>query len=235
MPDGGPSACCWRRAFLGGVLPLLLLALRPCAAHAQWAVEGFLGTSFSAHSPLTIYQAGKPTLHITADYATNPRQAWIYYAFRVSRWWGRWGGTAGFIHQKVYLTNPPPEVQEFRVTNGYNLFSVGAGYLTRGWSFLGGLGPVIANPANTVRGLPLPDNGGGFGTGYYLSGVNLQLGVNRRFYVVDRAFLTVDVTGTAAWASVDVVNGHADTPNYALNLLFGVGWGGRRPGVGPAP
>ncbi len=223
------------RVFRTGLLLALLLTVRPSAASAQWAVEGFLGTSFSAHSPLTIYQAGEPTLHITADYATNPSRAWIYYAFRVSRWWGRWGGTAGFIHQKVYLQNPPPEVQEFRVTNGYNLLGIGAGYLTHGWSFIGAVGPVIANPVNTVRDLDLPDNGGGFGTGYYLSGFDLQLGVNRRFYLVDRAFLTVDVTGTAAWASVDVVDGHADTPNYALHLLFGLGWGAHRAGAAPTP
>lgn len=218
-------------AFTLGVVGGLLLTASPTSARAQWAAEGFLGTSYSAHTPLTIYQSGQPTLHLTADYATNPTRAWIYYAFRVSHWWGRWGGTAGFIHQKVYLTNPPPEVQEFRVTNGYNLLSVGAGYLSHGWSVIGTVGPVIANPANTVRNLQLPDNGGGFGTGYYLSGFNVQLGINRRVYLVDRAFLTFDVTGTAAWASVDVVNGHANTPNYALNLLFGLGWGPRRPGA----
>jgi hypothetical protein len=211
------------------------MASPPPAVQAQWAVEGFVGNSFSAHSPLSIYQAGQPTLKFTAHYETEPTTPWIYYAFRVSKWKGRWGGTAGFIHQKVYLQNPPPEVQQFRVTNGYNLLSVGAGYLTHGWSFIGALGPVIGNPVNTVRNLSLPDNGGGFGTGYYLSGVNLQLGVNRRFYVLDWAFLTADVTVTAAWASVDVVDGHATTPNYALHLLFGVGGGNRRQGSPPTP
>lgn len=218
-----------------GVIATLLFPASPSTAHAQWAVEGFLGTSFSAHTPLVITQTGYPTLDFTAHYATYPRRAWIYYGFRVSHWWGRWGGTAGFIHQKVYLTNPPPEVQEFRVTNGYNLLSVGAGYLTHGWSLIGAVGPVIANPVNTVRNLTLPDNGGGFGTGYYLSGINVQLGINRRVYVVDKFFLTADVTASGAWATVHVVDGKAKTPNYALHLLFGVGGGKRRPGVTPAP
>lgn len=218
-----------------GMLVLVLLASRAPAARAQWAVEGFLGTSASAHSPLTIYQAGQPTLDFTAHYATEPSRAWIYYAFRLSRWWGQWGATAGFVHQKVYLTNPPPEVQQFRVTNGYNLLALGAGYLTHGWSLLGSIGPVIGNPVNTVRGLTLPDNGGFLGTGYYLSGFNIQVGVNRRFYVVGSAFLTADLRFSAAWASVDVVDGHATTPNYALHFLVGVGGGKRREGTQTAP
>jgi hypothetical protein len=222
----------WARLVL---LVAFVLAVRPAVARAQWAVEGFLGTSVSAPSSLTIDQAGQPTLKFTADYATNPTQPWIYYAFRVSRWSGRWGGTAGFIHQKVYLTNPPPEVQQFRVTNGYNLLSLGAGYLTHEWSFLGSIGPVIANPVNTVRGIALPDNGGFMGTGYYLSGFNLQLAVNRRFYLVDWAFLTADLSASAAWATVDVAGGHATTPNYALHFLVGVGGGKHRESPAPAP
>ena len=179
-----------RRALIRlGALLALLLALRPPAARAQWAVEGFLGSAASAHSTLTIEQAGQPTLSFTAHYATKPTEPWIYYAFRISHWWGRWGGMAGVVHHKIYLENNPPEVQAFKVTNGYNLVGVGPGYLAGHWTLFGTVGPVLSNPASTVRGLSDTNNGGVFATDNYLNGFNVQLGVNRRFYLFSWGFV----------------------------------------------
>ncbi|TFG89678.1 MAG: hypothetical protein E4H17_00145, partial [Gemmatimonadales bacterium] len=163
------------------MIGLFLLAARPNAAHAQWAVEGFLGNSVSAPSTLTIQQIGQPTLRFTAHYVTRATEPSIYYATRISHWWGRWGGFLGFVHHKIYLTNNPPEVQDFKVTFGYNLVGIGAGYLVNGWSLLGSVGPVVSNPASTVRGRSLNHEGGLFSTGNYINGFNLQVGVNRRF------------------------------------------------------
>ena len=109
----------------GILLGAVLLTLAPVSARAQWAVEAFLGTAVSAPSNLTIRQAGEPDISFTAHYATNPFKSSSapYYGFRVSRWWGRWGAFFDDLHHKLYLTNNPPEVQEFEVTYGYNLFS----------------------------------------------------------------------------------------------------------------
>ncbi len=216
-------------------LVVVLLAGRPDTARAQWAVEAFLGSAASAQSTLTIEQAGQPTLRFTADYATRPTEPWIYYAFRVSRWWGRWGGLVGFTHHKLYLTNNPPEVENFQVTNGYNLGEIGAGYLVHGWSLLGSVGPVVANPISEVRGLTESNAGGIFGSGNSISGVNLQLGVNRRFYFVNWGFLTADLRLSAAWAQMEVADGNATVPNYAVHFLVGLGGGKRRVGPKPAP
>ena len=212
-----------------------LLVARPCLAHAQWALEGFLGTSISAHSPLTIRQAGYPTLKFTADYATRPTDPSIYYAVRLSRWWTRWGGVAGYVHQKLYLTNNPPEVQSFKVTYGYNLVGIGAGYLTRGWAFIGTVGPVVSNPASEVRGIEFQHEGGIFGSGNHVGGFNLQVGANRRFRFAGWGFATADLRLSAAWTDVPVAEGNADVPNYAIHLLLGVGVGKRRPGRRKAP
>jgi len=217
---------------------LLLAAVgtwRVAPAHAQWALEGFLGTSISAHSPLTIRQAGYPTLKFTADYATRPTDPSIYYAVRLSRWWTRWGGVAGYVHQKIYLTNNPPEVQSFKVTYGYNLVGVGAGYLTHGWAFIGTIGPVVSNPASTIRGLEFQHEGGIFGTGNHVGGFNLQVGANRRFRFAGWGFATADLRLSAAWTEVPVADGSADTPNYAVHFLLGLGVGKRRPPGAPAP
>jgi hypothetical protein len=121
----------------GILLGAMLLALVPAPACAQWAVELFTGTAVSAPSNLTIRQAGEPDISFTAHYDTKPFKSSSapYYGFRVSRWWGRWGGFFDDLHHKLYLTDNPPEVETFEVTYGYNLFSLGAGYRVGHWSF----------------------------------------------------------------------------------------------------
>ncbi len=214
----------------GKILAVTLLLMLPTAAQAQWAVEAFLGTAFSAPSNLTIRQAGEPDISFTAHYATKPFKSSSapYYGFRVSRWWNRWGAFFDDLHHKLYLTNNPAEVEKFEITYGYNLFSLGAGYRVGHWSFLAGAGPVVTNPTSIVRGDFKPHEGGIFGSGYYFDGAQVQLGVNRRFRVVGVFFVSADVRGSFGWARVDVVNGNADVPNYAVHFLLGVGVGKRR-------
>lgn len=215
----------WRATLVLG-----LLTSQPSAARAQWAVEAFFGSAASAPSPLTIHQAGEPDLRFTAHYATRPTEPSVYYAVRFSHWWGRWGGFVGFVHHKLYLTNTSPEVEFFRVTYGYNLGGVGVGYLSRGWTMFGSVGPVVSNPASTVRGMPYVHEGGIFSSGNYIDGFNVQLGVNRRVYLFKWGFLTADARVSAAWASMPIAQGSASTPNYAFHLLVGIGAGKKRVG-----
>jgi hypothetical protein len=211
----------------GKILALTLLLMPPGALHAQWAVEAFLGTAASAPSTLVIRQAGEPDIRFTAHYATRPFKSSSapYYGLRVSHWWGRWGGFFDDLHHKLYLTNNPPEVGTFEVTYGYNLFSLGAGYRVGHWSFLAGAGPVVTNPTSEVRGEWKLHSGGIFGSGYYVDGMQVQLGVNRRLRLVGVLFLSADLRGSIGWANVDIANGNADVPNYALHFLLGVGLG----------
>ncbi len=211
----------------GKILAVTVLLMLPAALQAQWAVEAFLGTAVSAPSTLVIRQAGEPDIRLTAHYATKPfnSSSAPYYGLRVSHWWGRWGAYFDDLHHKLYLTNNPPEVTTFEVTYGYNLFSLGAAWRTGHWSVLAGAGPVVTNPTSEVRGEVKPHDGGILGTGYYVDGVQLQLGVNRRFRLVGVLFLSADVRGSVGWANVDIANGDADVPNYALHFLLGIGLG----------
>jgi hypothetical protein len=214
----------------GKILAMALLLVSPGTLEAQWGVEAFLGTAASAPSTLTIRQQGQPEIRFTAHWATRPITSSTapYYAIRISRWWGRWGAWVDDLHHKIYLTNTSTLVENFEVTYGYNLFSLGAGYRVGHWSFLAGTGPVITNPTSTVRGLTKEHDGGILDTGYFVDGVQLQLGVNRRFRVASIFFFSADLRGSIAWANVDVVDGTADVPNYAVHFLVGVGVGKKR-------
>jgi hypothetical protein len=36
-----------------------------------------------------------------------------------------------YLHHKLYLSNPPAEVQSFAISHGYNLFAVNRGFRLR--------------------------------------------------------------------------------------------------------
>jgi hypothetical protein len=210
------------------VLPLVLGCVICSPAEGQWSFEAFGGTAVSANSPLTIHQDGYPTLRLDAQWDTRPLEPTIYYAVRVARWWGKNGVFLSNIHHKLYLANPTTEVPRFEVTYGYNLLAAGPAFRRGEWSLLAGAGPILTNPATVVRGRSYLHSGGFFGTGYHLDGVQLQAGVNRRVHVARALFLSADLLLSAGWAKVDIANGKAEVPNYAVHFLFGLGVGNRR-------
>jgi hypothetical protein len=205
------------------LLVLLGLAGRPASAAAQIELQAFLGSAVSAPSPLSIHQEGQPDLHLTAHWATRPFLDTWYYAGRIGLWKGNRGWLLDFTHHKIYLTNPPPEVQRFRITNGMNIFTVSRGFRRGKLTYAVGAGPVITYPRNTVRGDQL-DEDRGFLSGYYLSGGSLMASVTRRFPLTTGFFLSLDSRLSASYVRVPVVHGHAGVPNVALHVHAGLGF-----------
>lgn len=202
---------------------LFCLAGWPAPALAQIELQGFLGSSLSAPSPLSITQRGQPDLRFMAHWATKPFLDTWYYAGRVGVWKGDRGWLLDFTHHKLYLTNGPDEVQKFRITNGMNMFTLSRGF-RRGKLVLAlGAGPVITYPINRVREEPLED-GRGFLGGYFLSGGNLMASATRRFPLVEGFFLSLDGRVSASYVRVPVARGHAAVPNVAVHLHAGLGY-----------
>ncbi len=207
---------------------VLLCAVGITPLRAQWAVEAMLGTAVSANSPLTIRQDGYPPLHIDARWETRPFEPTIYYAIRVSRWWGKTGIFVDNLHHKLYLADPTADVQDFRITHGYNLFAVGPAFRRGEWAVTLGAGPVVTSPASTVRGRRRDYGGGILSTEYFVDGFHVQTGLNRRLHLSHTAFITADLRLSAGWAEVNVADGKAEVPNYAVHFLLGMGLGHRR-------
>jgi len=204
-------------------LLLVCLAGRPAPALAQLELQAFLGTAVSASTPLSITQRDLPGLDFTAHWDTRPFLDTWYYAGRIGLWSGDRGWLFDFTHHKIYLTNPPPEVQKFRITNGMNMFTLSRGFRRGLFSYALGAGPVITFPANRVRGQELP-SGRGFLGGYFLSGGSLMASATRRFPLSTGFFLSLDGRVSASYVRVPVVNGHASVPNLALHLHAGLGY-----------
>jgi hypothetical protein len=207
------------------LVPFLLLALagRPAPASAQLEVQAFLGSSVSAPSPLSIHQQGQPDLSFTAHWATRPFLDTWYYAGRIGLWKGNRAWLLDFTHHKVYLTNPPAEVQRFAVTNGMNMLTVSRGFRRGRLTYAVGAGPVITYPVTRVRGEMLQDDRGFLG-GYFLSGGNLMASITRRLPLAAGIFLSLDGRVSATYVRIPVAHGHAGVPNAALHLHAGLGY-----------
>lgn len=197
---------------------------RPLAAQREWTAELFAGTAWSARTPLTIWQAGQPDIHIMADWETKPWTGAKYYAFRVARWDRDRAWAIDFTHHKLYLKNTTAEVPEFQVSHGYNLLHVSRVWRTHDWILSAGPGIVFTHPENTVRGLTLdPESGGTLGGGYYLDGVSVMGAAGRRVKLTNALFLTGLGKLTLSNVTTRVMSGEAEVPNVAVHLNIGVG------------
>ncbi len=211
------------RARGGLVVAVLLGGLVPGRAVAQTTLELFIGTSVSLPTPLHITQEGEADLDFTGHYSTRPEQDTPYYAARIGFWSGNRGWLIDFIHQKLYLENPPPDVQGFNITNGFNILA-----LSRGWArdklvFTLGAGPVVTHPETIVRGRVIERNRGFIRDGYFLSGGSLVGSANRRFPITSHFFLSIDGRVSASYVRVPTAGGHASVPNLAFHGHGGLG------------
>jgi hypothetical protein len=198
--------------------------LLPTPLPAQVEVQFFLGSSLSAPSPLTIVQGQQPDLHLTAHWATRPFADAPYYAARIGVWRGSRGWAFDFTHHKLYLTNPPASVQQFRITNGMNLLTVSRTFRRGDFSSGLGAGPVVTFPVSRIRNQGL-EEGRGFWGGYFLSGGHLMASATRRVRLTGQLFLSLDGRASVSYVRVPVNNGHASLPNFALHFHAGLGYG----------
>lgn len=209
----------------GSVLWLVVAPLLSAGSATGQQVEFqlFSGSAVSLPLPIRIVQTGYPDLAFTARWATRPARPTWYYAGRLGLWNGNRGWRLDFTHHKLYLTNPPPEVREFRITNGFNIVTVSRAFRNKRLTYSLGAGPVMTYPYNTVRGRQIDDEGRGL-DGYLLSGASVMGMATREFPIVAGLVASLDMRGSASWVKVPVVNGHGSVPNIALHLHAGLGY-----------
>lgn len=212
---------------------LAVLLAAGAAAHAgadpqpgepSWMLEGFAGAAYNVQTELRIEQHGQDQIELAARYETRPFESPIYYALRIGRAKGGRAWEGELIHHKLYLMNPPDEVQYFSVSHGYNLLFLNRAWERHGTDLRAGAGVVIVHPENGVRGLELATGGGTFGGGYSLTGPALQGCVGRRFVIGRGAFFALEGKITLAYARVSVTQGEAAVPSLAVHALAGFGY-----------
>jgi len=197
--------------------PALLSATR-----ARWSLEGFLGSAWSVPSPLSIHQYGEDRIYLVARYNTKPLKESPYYAWRIAKWVRNRAWEFELVHHKLYLSNPPDEVQHFEISHGYNLITINRAWLEHGFIWRVGAGLVAAHPETTIRGKTL-SWGKGL-NGFYISGLTVQAGIEKRLSIWGRLFLVLQGKFTASYAIVPIQDGSSYVPNVAFHGLFGLGY-----------
>jgi hypothetical protein len=209
---------------LPGLLVLGLLLM--IAGMAPAAAQGFTGTFFAGTAwnlpmPLRVEQPGEPALHFKARYRTRPWKGAPYYAYRLG--YEQW--EAELVHHKLYLQNPPPEIQHFEVSHGYNLAMVNYARPSCGFVIRLGIGLLIAHPEGRIRGKAVGPVRSLLGGGYHISGISAQLSLAREFDLTPHLFTNPEIKFTAAWARVPLAGGgRIEIPNLALHALTGLGF-----------
>lgn len=205
------------------VFILMAVFFCPQRALAGWTLQVSTGTSYSFPSPLSIQQDGEKDIDLTAEYETR---AWAtvapYYDLRIAKWKGDTAWEFESLHQKLYLSNKPDEVQKFAISHGYNLNMLNFALSKGGFIYRGGFGFVMTHPETQVRGKRLEDDGGF--NGFYISGAGGQVAVEKRYYATEKVSLSLEAKFTAAYAVIPIADGTASVPNYAVHGLIGIGY-----------
>jgi len=205
---------------------LLALLSSPLPLGAQGvSLEIMTGSSLNFPTGLVVRQQGFPDLDLTAHYDTDPfGPGTPYYAFRALFWEGEEAWEVGMLHQRLFLKDPPPEIQYFAIHYGYNFFLFGRAFRMGDFRLHLDLGPILTSPDNTVRDMAYTTTGGLLGSGYHLSGFGITVGLSRNFPLSSRTFFLLDSTLASGWTwGVPIVNGSADVPNLSLHGRLGFG------------
>lgn len=203
----------------------------------RWTLEAALGGAYSVRTPLMIDQDGAPELRFTARWRTRAFDPPLYHAWRVARERGDRAWAVELVHHKLHLDDPPPEIERYEITHGFNLLTINRLALPGPWLAGAGLGVVIARPESRVRGRELNGDRGLFGLGYDLAGPVVALTGGARRRLGASWFAGVEAKLTAAYARVPVAGGWSSAPNVAAHALVTLGWvrEDARAIVAPAP
>jgi len=201
-------------------------AAGPGSAQAgSFSFDIFLGAPVNFDSQLKITQAGHEDLEIDAQWSSEPFKVPTYWDLRAIYWTSPTRGWAvDLCHNKLFLDDPPPEVQYFSVSHGLNLLTCQRLWVVAGNLVLVAAGVVVSHPENSVRNRQLVETGGQYGGGYYLAGPVLGAGVGRRFMLWRGLYGALEGRFTWCHATVPVADGEASFASATLHLMFGLGW-----------
>jgi hypothetical protein len=205
------------------VLPFVLIG-RPPSTSAQVTVDAFTGTAFNLPTHLSISQEGEADLNFTAHYDTRPLEDTPYFGARVSVWKNNRAFVVTLVHHKLYLDNPPPEVQWFRITYGFNMGTVGLGWRRGNLMYTVGAGAVITHASSMVRGKRYLGTGGPLNRGYTFSGITALGSLQYKIPLSRTFYLSGETMASASYIEVSVKDGQAHVPAAALHLHAGFGY-----------
>ena len=191
---------------------------------AEWALEAFLGGTWNVPSSLTVVQRGYSDVSLKARYDEKTFEGFPYYDLRISRWSNNKAWELELVHHKIYLANPSSEIQNFSISDGFNIISVNRAWNIKKIIVRLGAGAVLTHPESTIRGMAFDESQGMFNQGYYFSGAAVQAALGKHLFLWKGLFASFEGKVTAAFVQVPIAGGHADVTNVAFHILVGFGY-----------
>jgi len=205
------------------ILALIILFSVPTLG-ADWTLEGFLGGAWNVPTSLFIVQRGYFDISFRARYDEHTFAGFPYYDLRLSRWSKNKAWELELVHHKIYLANPSPEIQDFSISDGFNIITINRAWNIKKIIWRLGAGVVLTHPESTIRGMAFDESKGIFGQGYYFSGGAVQAALGKRIFLWKGLFAVFEGKVTASFVQVPIVDGHADVSNVAFHILVGLGY-----------
>lgn len=193
-------------------------------AEGRWTFQVGSGGAVSMPTPLNFDMNTAKDISVGAaryDTRSFSTQA-FYYNFKIGYWENNAAWEFESLHHKLYLVNNPKNVQQFHISHGYNMNTVNRAWDTGSFIYRVGGGFIMTHPETQVYGKKFEDNGGV--KGFYISGLSAQGAVEKRWFVTEKVYLSLEAKVTAGYAIVPVAEGSASVPNLALHGIGAVGY-----------
>lgn len=129
-------------------------------------------------------------------------------------------------HHKLILKNPPPDIEYFDITHGYNFLIAYYGWKLKYFHLLVGGGIAFSHPEGIVRNsnVALDDGISLIGGVYRLTAPNIEVATLRKIYFHKRFYFNAEIRFTAGYSKPKIINGYAETYPISLHGLFGLGY-----------
>lgn len=202
---------------------LLCPSVAAAGDSARLGVEILGGAPANVKTPLDVRQEGNERLRFEASYRTRPWRPPILWAARVNLESRDTGWSVEVMHHKLYLQDPPAEIQSFSISHGFNFLTVQRVWPLSKLRVRAGAGAVIAHPENTIRNRKLDEHDGILRAGYYIAGPAATVGVGHRVPLGRQVALVIEGRGSVAPVSVPVAGGEAHLTSVSFHLLVGLG------------
>lgn len=184
------------------------------------------GSAYNTPTYLKIYQENTTDIELTADFATEGFKNPVYWDYKLELETEKYIYGLRSTHHKLVLRNPTPEIDNFSITHGYNLFSAYFGWKKKHFDVLVGGGIAFSHPEGVIHGkyIALEEGIRLYGGRYRLTGPNFEAAIRRKTYLYKRLYLNTGVRFTAGYAKPKIIDGYVETYPVSFHAIVGLGF-----------
>ena len=182
----------------------------------------YMGASKSANNTLFFKFQDQDDLTYNARYDNKSFSDSHWWMAKLERWKNKKSVSIELIHHKIYLKNTNDIINNFSISDGYNLLYFNRGKQINNHILRYGAGIVIAHPDITITGRDRFKTKGI--KGLFLSGLSIKTDHEYILYKHKTAVITLQTKLTASYAKIPIStnkNEYVIAPDYAIHISIG--------------